>query len=408
MIRGQAQVEVTSPEEHAMARPRTRSGFTLVELLVVITIIGMLVSLLLPAIQAARETGRKNTCINNMRNASTALTQVHDSKRVFPGYANVVGGKRASWVVAILNQLDRGDLYQVWINTPLVTAATTAPAPALSGSFSTAVPWAHTQLAILQCPSNPAGNTTVDPLSFVVNTGSAITANDNYPPVTPGPMVPYEDQNSGVFFNQCGADQNAPGAAQYNPAGSGGSNFPQQAGKRVSMDFISSNDGTTYTIMLSENLQAGNWATDPTDTSNKPANPYQSDFQIRQNTGFVWFVTGSPNNTDQPITVSPMYNPSGMRINQLAKTLSPPNPYPGQYPIGMNPSLGGLAYARPSSAHPGGVNVMFCDNHYRFIAEDIAYHVYTQLMTPRQNAVVQYVKPGVANSWLYLINEADY
>src|SRR3954467_11001842 len=123
MIRGQAQVEVTSPEEHAMARPRTRAGFTLVELLVVITIIGMLVSLLLPAVQSARETGRRNTCMNNMRNSSQALGQVHDTRRAFPGYANVVGGKRASWVVTILNNLDRGDLYQVWLNSPLTTAA---------------------------------------------------------------------------------------------------------------------------------------------------------------------------------------------------------------------------------------------------------------------------------------------
>src|SRR3954463_10759338 len=149
MIRGQAQVEVTSPEEYAMARPRTRSGFTLVELLVVITIIGMLVSLLLPAIQSARETGRKNTCINNMRNASTALMQVHDSKRYFPGYANIVGNKRASWVVTILNNLDRADLYQVWANTLPVTP------PAAVGTFTTAVPWAHSQLNILLCPSNP-------------------------------------------------------------------------------------------------------------------------------------------------------------------------------------------------------------------------------------------------------------
>ena len=59
-----------------MAGPKKTRGFTLVELLVVITIIGMLVSLLLPAIQSAREAGRKNTCMNNMRNCGLALIQV--------------------------------------------------------------------------------------------------------------------------------------------------------------------------------------------------------------------------------------------------------------------------------------------------------------------------------------------
>jgi prepilin-type processing-associated H-X9-DG protein len=97
-----------------------------------------------------------------------------------------------------------------------------------------------------------------------------------------------------------------------------------------------------------------------------------------------------------------------MKINQLARDIQSPNPYPGQYSTATTPPTGGLAYARPSSAHPGGVNVMFCDNHYRFIAEDIPYHVFTQLMTPRQKGVTQYVKPPMAGAWNYLINEADY
>ena len=375
-----------------MAGPRKSRGFTLVELLVVITIIGMLVSLLLPAIQAARETGRKNTCMNNMRNNSTALGQVHDSKRGFPGYANVVGNKRASWVVTILNSLDRADLYQNWVNMPMIAT------PASGNPFTTAVPWAHTQLAVLICPSNPSTTGVVDPLSYVVNTGSAVSADDNYPAVPA--MVIAEDIDSGVFFNQAASDAAATGATNYAPFGGTGFGSPAQ---KVSMDFISSNDGTTYTIMLSENMQSGNWATDPTDTTNKPANPYRSDFQIRQNTGFVWFVTGDVNNNAPPIVASPDYNVNGMKINQLARDVIAPVAYV-QYPDALTPPTGGLAYARPSSAHPGGVNVMFCDNHYRFIAEDIQYHVYTQLMTPRQKGLAQYNKL----TWLYLINEADY
>ncbi len=71
-----------------MVRPRKSRGFTLVELLVVITIIGMLVSLLLPAIQAAREAGRRSTCQNNMRQCSLAITQAADIKKAYPGYVN--------------------------------------------------------------------------------------------------------------------------------------------------------------------------------------------------------------------------------------------------------------------------------------------------------------------------------
>jgi prepilin-type N-terminal cleavage/methylation domain-containing protein len=384
-----------------MAGPRKSRGFTLVELLVVITIIGMLVSLLLPAIQAARETGRKNTCMSNMRNASVALMQVHDAKRGFPGYANNVGNKRASWVVTILNQLDQGPLYQVWVNTPLTTAPTTPPNVTDVSVLTSSVPWAHTTLSIMTCPSDPTTSTTPDQLSYVVNTGSAITANDHFPPATT-----LEDFNSGVFFNQFLSD-NASGATatNYNPVP------PQQTKYKTTMDFISTNDGTSYTLMLSENLQTGNWATDPTDlitSSNAVKNPYQSDFQMRQNTGFVWFVTGNPNNNAPP-TGSPTYNKNGMQINQLARDIQPPNPN-AQYSTATE--TGGLAYARPSSAHTGGVNVIFCGGNHRFIAEDIPYRVYTQLMTPRQNGVTQYRKPQVPPDptvdWNYLINEADY
>ncbi|TWU67458.1 hypothetical protein V7x_30320 [Crateriforma conspicua] len=91
------------------------SGFTLVELLVVIAIIGVLVGLLLPAVQGAREAARRMQCSNNMKQLGLALHNYHSAFKVFP--ANV-GAKAsgnpnrgASWLVQILPQIEQSSLY---------------------------------------------------------------------------------------------------------------------------------------------------------------------------------------------------------------------------------------------------------------------------------------------------------
>jgi prepilin-type N-terminal cleavage/methylation domain-containing protein/prepilin-type processing-associated H-X9-DG protein len=107
-------------------RSATRTGFTLVELLVVIAIIGVLVALLLPAIQAAREAARRSSCSNNLKQLGLALQNYHDARKAFPyadvqspsavsvTYAVTTANQGPNWVVAILPFIEGGNVITLY------------------------------------------------------------------------------------------------------------------------------------------------------------------------------------------------------------------------------------------------------------------------------------------------------
>jgi prepilin-type N-terminal cleavage/methylation domain-containing protein len=127
-------------------RPR---AFTLVELLVVIAIIGLLVALLLPAVQAARETARRTQCSNNLKQISLAALQFEDShKRLPPGAVwSSSGTAKGSLYVYLLPYLERPSLYNAFDFSQTSIDRSTFP------GTSTLI--ASTVIPTLLCPSDP-------------------------------------------------------------------------------------------------------------------------------------------------------------------------------------------------------------------------------------------------------------
>ena len=296
---------------------RARGAFTLVELLVVIAIIGVLMGLLLPAVQSAREAGRRVTCSNNLYQIGLATSRFNDTNGFIPGWRNKLRWTNAStsgtiapsWPVMILPLMERKDIYTAW-----VSQATATP------SFPTAA------LNFYSCPSSPPDSSSDSILAYAGNCG---TGGSN--------------KNDGVMLDAYFALEN-----------------PPQPNSRITMDDVSSNDGTGSTVLFSEKCGAsitqGWWDARPSTFAF--ANGISA-------TGQNWVpglgISGTP--------------PSKI-INNVTAAL------PGYY-------------SQPSSNHPGGVVVTFCDGHTMFLKDALRFDVYAQLLTSN-NALAS---PLVRTTW---------
>lgn len=126
------------------SKPSPRRGFTLIELLVVIAIIGVLVALLLPAVQSARESARRSQCVNNLKQQGIALHEFHDSKLKLPSSVRpfATNTVRAGAFVLLLPYIDRQDLWdqydvnKTWSDIKNVNVA-------------------NKRIPVYECPSSP-------------------------------------------------------------------------------------------------------------------------------------------------------------------------------------------------------------------------------------------------------------
>lgn len=318
-------------------------GFTLVELLVVIAIIGTLVALLLPAVQAARETARGNTCRNNMKQLSLALASMDTQLKRLPGYSNelfnpngkksgnplnfdIDSARRMSWVVRCFPYMEENALWDQWNDF----SVRTPPQPALAG---------------LTCPSNPPEIPGQPWLSYVGNAGWAFSDQARG-------SDKQEYAANGIFFDTNKNPNIGPVDGRENA-------LPVQ----MSMSAVV--DGTTKTLMFSENMHSWYWTFGI--NGDGPSNQIKDGKLLF---GFVWKNPAANMNAIDRINGDKYYD----------KLTSGP---PASMEVFSDPSTYSTyeSYAFPSSAHPGGVNVAFCGGQVEFMRENIEPLVYAQLMT---------------------------
>jgi prepilin-type N-terminal cleavage/methylation domain-containing protein/prepilin-type processing-associated H-X9-DG protein len=375
-----------------MRSRRALQGFTLTEMLVVITIIGMMMALLFPALNAAVASARKTQCANNMRELGKAVQGYEADKGGYPGSAENVNGFVTSWVIMLFPYIGRGDLWSSYRNPG--TGVLSTP-PTWSTAYSRLFNYGSSsklgspppRINQLVCP---AGSPTQQcALSYVGNCGMRDGAsNSTYSlgagvtgPVVASSTVPPDWPCNGIFHNHYWLPSSTANATV------GYGVYPPY---QVHMSSSDVKDGLSTTLLLSENVQATEWC-EPYPTI-QPTNAVinSSDTSMSTNVevytgmlhGILTYGIPAPDNvywstTVYPINVARDTDPFGN------SGVSPPIPLGGRVlPRPTYSALNYYQYARPSSFHSGGVNAIFCDGHAQFLSQNIAPAVYFQLMTP--------------------------
>jgi len=361
-------------------KKQQRYGFTLVELLVVISIIAMLAGLLLPAIQAAREAGRRATCMSNQSQVAMALLNYENARGAFPPMRSQKttpqGRVDITWAGHLLPLMEYNVMWDALSNGNIFSFRGTG----YHDIKGTPVP-------ILKCKS--AGSDTSNAkMDYVVNGGYqnafgtwATAVSGTNTQTSNSRRFEPSNRNEAVFFDHL---------AYWEDSG----NIDHPCGQTVSIDFISTRSGTSYTILLSENIDAGDWTspsyTDGSDIVGAGAGgeedvafcfPFNehNDYSSADAVADKAIATYDWSSSDAACSWK------GYDITGVANSCIVPLFINGKDTI----TLTQYRQARPSSNHPGMVIATFADRSARTLNENVDKDIFVHLCRPNSGQIVQ-------------------
>lgn len=349
--------------------PKAQAAFTLVELLVVIAIIGILIALLLPAVQAAREAARRSQCSNNLKQLGLGLHNYEDTHKSFPfGWLLDMRNLNVQvWGTRILPYIEQRSLYDRYDSrVPSLNEAPAIGFPAAAVTQNLQV--IATPLAVFVCPSAGDAPSRVYSGGLPANAGG-----QGLPPLdiswtaAPSDYTPSTGVR-GDFANLAYA--NFPGGAGGNREGV----MPQATVLPTGASMDSSRladirDGTSNTMVIGERVGGPTlfWKGGRVvgSTTGNPSDPMT---MLAKSNGGGWgdFLNG------EHWLRGALYDGS-------------PGPDGGPCPINCSNVRGDGFYA----FHPGGCQVGLADGSARFISETVDAFVFASLITRKKGEVAQ-------------------